>query len=82
MGGTKCLRLGTCELEYMGGVLQRNSSIINQDPSEDTAPPKSHRPNSAGSHAVSLHNNVLDEKSPVLAGAVNDPFTLYRSRRK
>ena len=22
MGGTKCLRLGTCELEYMGGVLQ------------------------------------------------------------
>ena len=27
MGGTKCLRLGTCELEYMGGVLQKNSSI-------------------------------------------------------
>jgi hypothetical protein len=27
MGGTKCLRLGTCELEDMGGVLQRNSSI-------------------------------------------------------
>jgi hypothetical protein len=22
MGGTKCLRLGTCELEDMGGVLQ------------------------------------------------------------
>ena len=27
MGGTKCLRLGTCELECMGGVLQKNSSI-------------------------------------------------------
>ena len=27
MGGTKCLRLGTCELEYMGGVLQNDSSI-------------------------------------------------------
>jgi hypothetical protein len=27
MGGTKCLRLGTCELEDMGGVLQRNSSM-------------------------------------------------------
>ena len=27
MGGTKCLRLGTCELEYMGGVLQKNSCI-------------------------------------------------------
>ena len=27
MGGTKCLRLGTCELEDMGGVLQKNSSI-------------------------------------------------------
>ena len=27
MGGTKCLRLGTCELEYMGGVLQKNSSM-------------------------------------------------------
>ena len=28
MGGTKCLRLGTCELECMGGVLQNDSSII------------------------------------------------------
>ena len=28
MGGTKCLRLRTCELEYMGGLLQKNSSII------------------------------------------------------
>ena len=27
MGGTKCLRLGTCELKYMGGVLQRNPRI-------------------------------------------------------
>ena len=27
MGGTKCLRLGTCELEDMGGVLQNDSSI-------------------------------------------------------
>jgi hypothetical protein len=27
MGGTKCLRLGTCELKDMGGVLQKNSSI-------------------------------------------------------
>ena len=27
MGGTKCLRLGTCELECMGGVLQNDSSI-------------------------------------------------------
>ena len=25
MGGTKCLRLGTCELECMGGVLQNDS---------------------------------------------------------
>ena len=28
MGGTKCLRLGTCELECMGGVLQNDSSIM------------------------------------------------------
>jgi hypothetical protein len=27
MGGTKCLRLGRCELKYMGGVLQNDSSI-------------------------------------------------------
>ena len=27
MGGTKCLRLGTCELECMGGVLQNDLSI-------------------------------------------------------
>ena len=27
MGGTKCLRLGTCELECMGGELQNDSSI-------------------------------------------------------
>jgi hypothetical protein len=27
MGGTKCLRLGTCELKDMGGVLQNDSSI-------------------------------------------------------
>ena len=27
MGGTKCLRLGTCELKDMGGVLQKNSSM-------------------------------------------------------
>ena len=27
MGGTKCLRLGTCEFEDMGGVLQNDSSI-------------------------------------------------------
>ena len=41
MGGTKCLRLGTCELEDMGGVLQRNSSITNtmaRDKVQYTAP--------------------------------------------
>ena len=27
MGGTKCLRLGTCEFEDMGGVLQNDSSL-------------------------------------------------------
>jgi hypothetical protein len=27
MGGTKCLRLGRCELKYMGGVLQNDSSM-------------------------------------------------------
>ena len=33
MGGTKCLRLGTCELEDMGGVLQKNSSMSPQSSS-------------------------------------------------
>ena len=38
MGGTKCLRLGTCELEDMGGVLQRNSSITIIRPSKGVWP--------------------------------------------
>ena len=40
MGGTKCLRLGTCELKDMGGVLQKNSSItVRPRPGTPEAPP-------------------------------------------
>ena len=38
MGGTKCLRLGTCELECMGGVLQNDLSIT--PPNLKTQPPR------------------------------------------
>ena len=34
MGGTKCLRLGTCEFEDMGGVLQNDSSMRRRQENE------------------------------------------------
>jgi hypothetical protein len=42
MGGTKCLRLGTCELKYMRGVLQRNSRITLRSVLIEVVPSESH----------------------------------------
>ena len=51
MGGTKCLRLGTCELEYMGGVLQRNSSMTETDPGTRFRPSYSYPQSTKAQHS-------------------------------